>query len=92
MVTISISADALAAITTTLPDGLWAQARPDGKGGYLDIVCHAGRVSIPLPSALAASESTLLERSKVEGRRNQPAGKHLSVSRRNRALAQGALD
>jgi hypothetical protein len=49
MVTISISADALAAITTTLPDGLRAQARPDGKGGYLDIVCHAGRVSIRFP-------------------------------------------
>jgi hypothetical protein len=49
MVAISISADTLAAITTTLPDGLRAQARPDGKGGYLDIVCHAGRVSIRFP-------------------------------------------
>jgi hypothetical protein len=35
MVNISISAEAFAAITATLPEGLRAQARPDSKGGYL---------------------------------------------------------
>jgi hypothetical protein len=35
VVTISISAEALAAIEATLPDGREADRRPDGKGGYL---------------------------------------------------------
>ena len=35
MVTISISAAALAAIETTLPQGSKAGALPDGRGGYL---------------------------------------------------------
>jgi hypothetical protein len=38
MVTISIFADAFAAITSTFPEGLKAQARPDGKGGYLSVL------------------------------------------------------
>ena len=33
MVTISISAEAFAAIESTLPDGRQADRRPDGKGG-----------------------------------------------------------
>jgi hypothetical protein len=36
VVTISISAEALAAIEATLPEGREADRRPDGKGGYLD--------------------------------------------------------
>jgi hypothetical protein len=35
MVTISITAEAFAAIETTLPKGSKAEARPDGKGGLL---------------------------------------------------------
>ena len=35
MVTISINAAAFAAIEATLPKGSRAEARPDGKGGYL---------------------------------------------------------
>ena len=35
MVTISISAEAFAAIAATLPKGSKAEARPDGRGGYL---------------------------------------------------------
>jgi hypothetical protein len=34
-------ADAFAAITATLPEGLRAQARPDGKGGYLIVLPRA---------------------------------------------------
>ena len=34
MLTISISAEALAAIEATLPEGREAERRPDGKGGY----------------------------------------------------------
>jgi hypothetical protein len=41
MVTISIAAEAFAAITATLPEGLRAQARPDGKGGYLIVLPRA---------------------------------------------------
>ena len=32
--TISISAEALAAVAATLPEGREAERRPDGKGGY----------------------------------------------------------
>jgi hypothetical protein len=35
VVTISISPEAYAAIGATLPKGSRADARPDGKGGYL---------------------------------------------------------
>ena len=35
MLTISISAAALASIAATLPKGSKAEARPDGKGAYL---------------------------------------------------------
>ena len=35
MVTISIKAEAFAAIEATLPKGSKAEARPDGKGGLL---------------------------------------------------------
>ena len=35
MLTISISAEAFEAIAATLADGYEAEARPDGKGGYL---------------------------------------------------------
>jgi hypothetical protein len=35
MVTISITPAAFAAIEATLPKGAKAEARPDGKGGYL---------------------------------------------------------
>jgi len=34
VIAISISAEALAAIAATLPDGREAERRPDGKGGY----------------------------------------------------------
>jgi hypothetical protein len=34
VLTISISAEALAAIAATLPDDREAEQRPDGKGGY----------------------------------------------------------
>jgi hypothetical protein len=34
MVTISITAEALAAIAATLPEGREAERRPDGKGAY----------------------------------------------------------
>ena len=40
MVTISISAEALAAIAATLPDGREAERRPDGKGGYFITLPH----------------------------------------------------
>jgi hypothetical protein len=35
VITISITADAFAAIAATLPSGSKADVRPDGKGGYL---------------------------------------------------------
>jgi hypothetical protein len=35
MVTLSITAEAFAAIEATLPKGSKGDARPDGKGGYL---------------------------------------------------------
>jgi hypothetical protein len=38
MVTISITAEAFAAIEATLPKGSKAEARPDGKGGLLVIL------------------------------------------------------
>ena len=37
MLTISISTEAVEAIAATLADGYEAEARPDGKGGYLNI-------------------------------------------------------
>ena len=40
MVTISISAEALAAIAATLPDRRDADRRPDGKGGYFITLPH----------------------------------------------------
>jgi hypothetical protein len=40
VVTISISADALAAIEATLPEGREAERRPDGKGGYFITLPH----------------------------------------------------
>ena len=40
MVTISISAEALAAIAGTLPDGREADHRPDGKGGFFITLPH----------------------------------------------------
>jgi hypothetical protein len=40
MVTISITADAFAGIEATLADGYEAEARPDGKGGYLVTLPH----------------------------------------------------
>ena len=42
LVTISISAEALAAVAATLPQGREADRRPDGKGGY----------SVTLPRAM----------------------------------------
>jgi hypothetical protein len=41
VVTISITAEALVAIAATLPDTREADARPDGKGGYLIVLPHA---------------------------------------------------
>jgi hypothetical protein len=41
MVTISITAAAFAAIESTLGKGSAADARPDGKGGYLIVLPHA---------------------------------------------------
>jgi hypothetical protein len=41
MVTISISAEALASIAATLADDREAEARPDGKGGYISSRCRA---------------------------------------------------
>ena len=41
MVTISITAEAFAAIEATLAKGSKADARPDGKGGYLIVLPHA---------------------------------------------------
>jgi hypothetical protein len=40
MVTISITAAAFEAIEATLPKGSKAEARPDGKGGYLVTLAH----------------------------------------------------
>jgi hypothetical protein len=40
VVTISITAEALAAIEATLPDGREAERRPDGKGGYFITLPH----------------------------------------------------
>ena len=40
MVTISITAEALAAIAATLPAGREADRRPDGKGGYFITLPH----------------------------------------------------
>jgi len=40
VITISISAEALAAIAATLPDGREAERRPDGKGGYFITLPH----------------------------------------------------
>jgi hypothetical protein len=40
MVTISITAEAFAAIEATLPKGMKGKPRPDGKGGYLIVVPH----------------------------------------------------
>ena len=41
MVTISITPEAFAAIEATLAKGSKADARPDGKGGYLIVLPHA---------------------------------------------------
>ena len=41
VVTISISAAAFEAIKATLAKGSTADARPDGKGGYLIVLPHA---------------------------------------------------
>jgi hypothetical protein len=41
MVTISISAEAFAAIEATFTKGSKGDARPDGKGGYLIVLPHA---------------------------------------------------
>ena len=41
MVTISITAEAFAAIEATFAKGSKADARPDGKGGYLIVLPHA---------------------------------------------------
>jgi hypothetical protein len=41
VVTISITAEALAAIAATLPDTREADEHPDGKGGYLIVLPHA---------------------------------------------------
>ena len=41
MVTITITAEAFAAIAGTLVEGSKADARPDGKGGYLIVLSHA---------------------------------------------------
>jgi hypothetical protein len=38
VITISITAEALAAIAATLPKGSPAEAHPDGKGGYLIVL------------------------------------------------------
>jgi hypothetical protein len=40
MVTISITPEAFTAIEATLADGYEAEARPDGKGGYLVTLPH----------------------------------------------------
>ena len=40
MITISITAEALAAIAATLPDDREADRRPDGKGGYFITLPH----------------------------------------------------
>jgi hypothetical protein len=40
VVTISISAEALAAIAATLPEGREADRRPDGKRGYFITLPH----------------------------------------------------
>jgi hypothetical protein len=40
VVTISISAEALAAIEATLPEGREAERRPDGKDGYFITLPH----------------------------------------------------
>jgi hypothetical protein len=40
VVTISISAEALAAIEATLPEGREAERRPDGKGGFFITLPH----------------------------------------------------
>jgi hypothetical protein len=40
VVTISITAEALAAIAATLPEGREAERRPDGKGGYFITLPH----------------------------------------------------
>jgi hypothetical protein len=40
LVTISISAEALAAIAATLPEGREAERRPDGKGGFFITLPH----------------------------------------------------
>jgi hypothetical protein len=41
MVTISITSEAFAAIEATFAKGSKADARPDGKGGYLIVLPHA---------------------------------------------------
>jgi hypothetical protein len=41
MVTITITAEAFASIAGTLVEGSKADARPDGKGGYLIVMPHA---------------------------------------------------
>jgi hypothetical protein len=41
VVTISITAEAIAAIAATLPETREADARPNGKGGYLVALLHA---------------------------------------------------
>jgi hypothetical protein len=41
VVTISISAEALAAIEASLPEGREAERRPDGKDGYFITLPHA---------------------------------------------------
>ena len=41
MVTITISAEAFAAIAGTLVEGSKGDARPDGNGGYLIVLSHA---------------------------------------------------
>jgi hypothetical protein len=41
VVTISITADALAALAATLPDDREADQRPDGKGGYRITLPHS---------------------------------------------------
>jgi hypothetical protein len=40
---ISITAEGFAAIKATRPKGSKAEARPDGKGGYLIALPHGGR-------------------------------------------------
>jgi len=41
MVTIEITAEAFASIAATLAEGSTADARQDGKGGYLIVLPHA---------------------------------------------------